>query len=890
MRWQNILSLRLRSLFRRNRVEYELDDEMRFHLERQIAANRAAGMSPEEARYAALRSFGGVEQMKEECRDARALGWLEDLVRDLRLASRTLRKAPATSAAAIAALSLGIAAVTVVFAVAHSVLWQPLPFADSERLVIIAEYPHNGSGNMPVSPADYLDYRARSHVFASMAAMQWPRRRILEFASTAKRSAVESVSASFLPTLRVSPIAGRIFTPAEADSGARVAVLTDRAWKRDFASDPSIVGKAVRFDGESYDVIGVVPYADCDMLGTPDFYVPLPIPAGASRTDQNLFVLARLGPGVTLAEANADLALTGAQLASRYPAADASFTPQADGLRHYDAGYMRPTLMMFLAAVSFLWLIVCANVANLLLAKAAGRRPEFAVRRALGARAGALVRQTTAECFVLTAIATALAFVLVPWLLAAFLRVAAAPSFSLTRLGEIGFHPPAIAFALGIAGVTVVLSAAGPTLVTLSGGMDAMQYGGRSGGHGRGERRVREGLVAVEIALALVLLAGAGLFFNSLIRLQRADLGFDARGLVTAHAAFVSTGAKDGSAVLRYHNDLLARVGSLPGVQEVGATGRLPVNGGAAVYFRRPGRPLPPGAERDWSLTSIVTPNYLSLLHIPLLRGRQFTSADDARAPRVAIVNQYLARTYFGDEDPIGQQLELETANDILDSGIAPGRIEIVGLVPTIHEVGIDEIPFPVLYMPLAQNPVRDIFLVARARDEQAVASALRNPFGGGVDHVRTLEEHIAASLVRTKFNLLLIESFAAIALLLVALGIYAVMSHAVTQQTREIGVRMALGARPEHMSGLVVRRTAVLAAAGLAAGLALAFFLAHEMRDMLYLVPHKHEGLLYRVSVHDPLTLGAACAFITAVTLLASWFPARRAARVDPMVALRYE
>jgi putative ABC transport system permease protein len=887
------LRYRLCVLFRRNSMEAELDKELRAHIERQAEKYVQAGMSPENAARRARLEFGGVEQVKEECRDSWGVLLISELGQDLRYGLRQLRRNPGFTNVAVVTLALGIGATTAIFSVAEAVLWKPLPFPESDRLVTLEEHNFKRVESQNVSPPDYMDWHDQNTVFQHLAALKWPDWDNLSGGKMAERVRVSAISANYFKVLGVQPQLGRAFFPRENEEGRnRVAILSHRIWVRQFDANPSVLGKAIKLDGEPYVVVGVNPPGlQLTYIYKVGVFIPLVFDTPKlARRDWVLGVLGRLKKGVTVAQAQSDMDAVARRLETQYPKTNAGRGVIVRLWRTEIGRYYRPELLLFLCAAFFVLLIACVNTANLLLARSTGRRAEFAVRTALGSGRKRLTRQLLTESCLLALIGGSLGILIAVWGVDIFVKL----GFDIPRLGDIRLDGRVLAFALAITFLTAVLFGLAPASIASRVEINSELKGTRSESAHFGHARTRNALVVAELALAMVLLTGAGLFMSSLLRAERAPLGFDPHHLVFSYLSLKGPRYADDRRVASLYQQLVEKTGAIPGVQSAVATSHLPLTGGHSSYFEPRASPNPARGDHPWALISVVTPGYLRTMRIPLLRGRYFTERDDAASPKVAIISERLAQRYFPGDNPLGRQITIL-------SGLEPGEIkpqvdQVVGVAANIKEVGVGEVPFVTIYLPFAQNPMRNMYVVARApTSAESVTAALRREISSvdkdlPVYDVKTMEQFMSENRTGDRLNMILIQTFAALALILAAVGIFGVISYSVGQRTREIGIRLALGARPGNVLSLVLRQSAALVAMGLTLGVIASLGLGRLLHNVLYMVPYKSNGLIYGVSTHDPVTLSSAAIILAAVAILASYIPARRAAKVDPMMALRYE
>jgi putative ABC transport system permease protein len=796
------------------------------------------------------------------------------LWQDLRYGARMLMKQPGFTLVAVFTLALGIGANSAIFSVVNAVLLRPLPLKEPERLVKIWENkPDMVQGTTSIPNLE--DWREQNDVFTGVAAYQFgsfslPGREYPE------RVLGSTVSANFFELVGVAPQAGRVFREGEDRSGShRVAVISARLWQRNFGADAKIVGKEVMLDGENHTVIGVMPAHFRFPSRLVEVWVPLvPTPDEiADRADHKFLALGRLKPGVTFDQAQEQMRAIARRIEMQYPDVQARRGVLLIPLHEETVRFVRPALRALMGAVGFVLLIACVNVANLLLARAAGRRREVAIRMALGAGRFRLLRQLLTESLILSALGGALGLLLAKWGVTALLRVFAD---SLPRAGEIGLDGRVVGFTLLISLLTGIVFGLPPALQSASAELQTALK--ESGAAGAGPQRywLRGALVVLEVAASLVLLAGAGLLIRSFARLQQADVGFRPEHVLTMGVALPPAKYTTPQATVTFYEQLLERVAALPGVESAGVISFLPLQQtGFNDGFNIEGRdPYPPG-QAPIAESRAVSPDYFRALGVPLIEGRFFNAQDQADSTRVAIVNQTLARQFLPDQNPIGKRIRWLNDN----------WMTIVGVVGDVKQSGLTQPSRPEIHHPFTQYPRGGMSLVVRGASDpmSLIASARRaaqeiDP-SLPVFNVKTMETVIADSVSGNRMNALLLGLFAALALTLATLGVYGVMSYTVEQNTREIGVRLALGAEPRDVMKLIIGQGLSLTATGLVVGLTAAFALTRLM-----------ETLLFGVSATDPLTLIAAPMLLAFVALLACYVPARRATKVDPMVALRCE
>ncbi len=870
---------RLGVLFGRARYDRERDEEIRFHLELESAQRGAGGTPDPEAAAAARRRFGNVTYIAEEVRHMTGLTGLDALVHDLRLSLRTLRRAPAFTVAVVATLAIGIGANTAIFSFVRGVLLRPLPFANDGQLVAlwtnIPKFGHEGA-----SVPDYLDWKSKTSSFSGMGAFANTRFNLAVPNADPERIGGAMADQDLLPVLGLTPQRGRGFTGADMVWGANhVALLSDALWRREFGADPNILSRTIQLNDVPYTVIGVAPPA-LQTLVKADVLVPASFDPAAPppRRGDFLHVVGRLKAGVTADRAQADATRLALQLEQEYPNTNDGIGILVQPLRDVLIGSVRTPLITFAAAVALLLLIACANVANLMLARATARQRELAVRVALGAGRGRLVRQLLTESVFLSLVGGACGILVAFWGVHA-LR-AAVPA-DMPRLDAVTVDPVVFAFAALTAVVCGIGFGIVPALRGSRGAMQAHLSHGSRGNAAGGRDRLRGGLVLTQTALALVLAVGAGLLARSFQRLQAVDLGFDQHNVLTAQMLIPNNKYSTPQQRLRFFESVRDKLGAAPGVRNAALTTDLPlVPNYNYLSFAVFGRPAPAKGERvPDAVVTMADSSYFSTLHIPLLSGRDFAGGDRLGASRVALMNDDAVRTYFGGKSPIGQRINFGDPSD------SSSWLTVVGVVGTTRLEGVGQDSYPQVFIPVTQSPQRAMYVVLRtAGDPAALIPTLRRAVkdidaGQPVADVATMSQRVASALAPARLNSMLVAVFSVIALVLAAVGIYGVVSYTVAQRTREIGIRMALGAGGGDVMRLVVRRGMAPALAGVAVGLVAAVYLAHLAR-----------GLLYGVGAADPVSLGGAAVILTAIAAAACLVPGRRAARVAPVVALAEE
>ena len=805
---------------------------------------------------------------------------MSNFLSDLRIAARGLARRPAFTGVVVLTLALGLGANSAIFSVVDGVLLRPLPYRDPARLVMLweAETDEAEERNV-VSPANFLDWQRQSTAFESMAAgVDW--RANLTGDGAPEEIPVAFVSANFFPTLGVRPALGRVFTAAEdVAKGPSVVVISDALWRRRFGADRGIVGRNIILDGKPNEVVGVMPPGF--RLEGRDHEAQLWAALGLDPArdyrklaGRYLFSVARLKPGVTVERAGSELRTIASRLEQEHPSFNKGWTTNVVPLEEQVVGGVRRALFVLGGVVGFVLLIACANVANLQLAQAAARQREIAVRSALGASAWRLARQLLGESVLLAVAGGALGLLLAYWGTSALAALAPA---SLPRLHEVGLDGRTVVFTVLLSLLTGILFGVIPALyVARSDLQDTLKAGGRGAAGGR--ERARSGLVVSQIALSLVLLVGAGLMLKSFARLLRVSPGFDAEHVLTAKLSLPRAKYPDDARRVAFFQEAVGRVAALPGVRAVGAINWLPLTGlSSATGFWVEGRPLPGPDEELATDVRAVDAGYFRAIGIPLRRGTSFTGRETADVPKTVVISEALAKAYFPGEDPIGQRVHMPWGDTLV--------AEIVGVVGDVKHAGLDSIAKPTMYWALPQFPYNFMTLVVRTTgDPSRLAGAVSNAVWSldpdlPVADLKPMEAYLGDSVARRRFNATLLASFAGLALLLAAIGLYGVVSYSVVQHTREFGIRMALGASSAVVQRSVLRHSLLLATVGVAAGLAGALVLTRLL-----------SGLLFEVSATDPAVYVAIALLLTAVALVAAYLPARRATRVDPLVALRYE
>jgi putative ABC transport system permease protein len=812
-------------------------------------------------------------------------GFMGSLLQDLRFGARMLLKKPSFTLIAVATLALGIGANTAIFSVVSALLLRPLPYAEAERLVLLSET-SPGTPRNSASYPNYEDWRARAQSFEGMA-MAWPQNFTLTGDDNAARVAGYSLNWNFFPLLRVQPQLGRMFTEADDRYGAaRTVIISHGFWQRRFGGAMTAIGQTLYLTNEAYTVIGVLP-PSFEYFQQTDVYRPLSLTLApdspfANRGGRafNFFALARLKPGVTVAQANSEMEAIGRQLAREYPKANAGVSAQAERLQDVMSESVRSSLWILLGAVGFILLIACINVANLMLVRAAERQKELAVRLALGAGRLRIMRQLLSESLLLAVIGGAVGLLLGDWMLQGLLALAPA---GIPQLSRVGLDNSVLLFTLGIAALTSLLVGLLPALQASKIDLQTTLKDGGRLTTGASRDRARKALLVAEVGLSLVLLVGAGLLVRSMWNLLRVDPGFNADNLLTLRIDLAG-GGYDDQRMRVFYDECLARVRALPGARSVAFTHSLPITGtNWSGEFTSADKPAPSHADLPQTDRLRVSPNYFETMGIRLLRGRSFTSADTAESTPVVVVNEALARRIWPNEDPVGKRLKFGSLEDQGDED-KPWR-EVVGVVNDVKMNGVAQITTLQTYLPYAQLPNTSLGLVVRAeRNPAALANTVEQTIHAldknlPVFRVFTMDQLLSNALAQRRLTLVLLASLAALALLLAAVGIHGVLAYAVRQRTHELGLRMALGAQARDVLTLILAQGLKLTLIGIGLGLMAALALTRWM-----------ESLLFDVHPTDVLTFAVIALLLTAVALLACWIPARRATKVDPLIAIKYE
>jgi putative ABC transport system permease protein len=802
---------------------------------------------------------------------------MESLIKDIHYGVRMLTRNPAFTVVAVIALALGIGANAAIFSVVNAVLLRPLPYDDPDRLMMIRETKLPQFPEFSVSPGNFLDWQKQNTVFEPLVAIQNAAFNLIE-AGEPERLQGQRVTDGFLAMLGAQPVLGRGFLPEEDQPGHNnVVILSHGLWQRRFGGDPNILDRAITLNGQSYNIIGVMPPSFRFGGRATELWTPMGFTAQQAQQHGAHYVSAigRLKPRVTVEQARAEMSAIAERLAGQYPDANAGWNVKVMPMLEYAVRSIKLALYVILAAVGFVLLIACANVANLLLARAASRQKEIAIRTALGAGRWRIVRQLLTESVLLSLIGGAVGLLLAVW--GKDLLLSLAPE-DLPRVREASLDGWVLAFTAGITLLTGLIFGLVPALQASKPNLnETLKDAGRGSTEGGRRHLVRSVLVVLEVATALVLLVGAGLMIKSFLRLQNVDPGFNPNNALTAKIALPQKKYPETDQRAAFYKQLLEKVAALPGVQAAGAACVLPLDDDYVLGFEIQGRPPYPAGDEPSTNYYSVTPDYFAAMGIPLLRGRLFNEHDTKDSLRVAVISEAMAKKFFPDEDPIGKHIHVTNGPVVYR--------EIVGIVGDVKQYGLDQETPVETYEPFNQQPFGSMALVVRTTgDPTSLSGAIRSEVLSldkeqPVSSIKPLAQLVSASIAQQRFAMLLLGVFAAVAMVLASVGIYGVMSYSVTQRTHEIGIRMALGAGQRDVLRLVVGHGMLLTLIGVAIGLGIAFLLTHVMA-----------ALLFGVSATDLTTFVVFSVSLTAVALVACLVPARRALKVDPMVALRYE
>lgn len=876
----------IKQLFARKSVYDDLAEEIRQHIDEKTEALIADGMSRQEAERAAKREFGNVTLIEERGREAWMWPLVESLWADTKFAFRQILKNFGFASTVILTLALGIGATTAIFSLVNAVLLRPLPFPEADRLVWLSQQDHSAPGVVPesLSYPDYFDWRAQNHTLSGMASYLGGGV-TFQHDGTSQHLDAQSVSANFFAVLGVAPMLGRDFNWEDEKPGHHSVMLSYFFWQSEFGSAKDIVGKTIQIDDRSYTVVGVMPKG---------FQFPFEHPAPAfwtslsgdaegknPKTEQRGFdvldVIGRVKPGVTIDQVKADLSLIADHLARQYPDNNKQYSSALvePELEHM-TGDTRPALRMLFGAVVLVLLLVCANVAGLLLARGSRRSAEFALRAAIGASRAAILRQLLVESVVLALCGGAAGVALAVGFVRVFLQLM---PLEIPRMQGATVDAGVLGFVLILSLVTGLLFGAFPAWRILRWAPAAtLREGARSVAGGRGQHRLHNGLVMAQTAIGMVLLIASGLMMRSFLRILNVDPGFNSKHVLTGRVGLSFDKLNRDQHVLFYQR-LLVRLSAVPGVQSVSAGWPLPMShSSASISFNIQGHPVARGDEPSGEL-GVIMPGYLETMQIPLIAGRSFGSQDALTGPPTILINQAFARKYFPQENPIGQHIQVRIGDGVFEQPVR----EIVGIVGDIRSKGLSADAEPQFYLSYAQAVVTNPYLVVRTSGDpvamQRTVEATVHDLDKNVPvyQISTMEDYLSKSAAQPRFQAFLLTSFAGIALVLAAVGLYGLLSYTVSQRTLEIGLRMALGAQRGDVLRMVVRRGLVLSLAGVGIGLVISALLTRLM-----------QGMLFHIRPIDPMTFALTAALFLMVSLAASSMPAYRAARLDPMRTLR--
>jgi len=879
MYWLRFIRLRLKALLRKEQVEEELDAELRFHLMMRAQENMREGMTPESAMRDARRRFGRLESIKDAAREIKGGGMLATLLQDARYGVRMMIKSPVFTAIAVLTLAAGVGANTAIFSVVNAVLLKALPYHNSERFVIISGADQSAAGPVMISPAEAKDLAAQLTTLEDFAAMQ-SQSINLTGGDQPERVRGAYVTANFFEVFKLPPTAGRTFARGEDQPGAeRVVVVNEGFWRRRLNSAADLTGRKLILNGEPYSVVGVVPDSFIQPFDREvEVWTTLQhFPSYAERRDARfLFGVGHLREGVTRGQAQVEADTVAARMAQAYPNESAGRGVKVDLLEELTVRNIRPILLALFAAVGCILLIACSNLANLTLARGTARQKEFALRSALGAGRWRLVRQLLTETTLLALLGGGIGLLLAKW--GMDLLLAVNPGV-LPRGGEVRLDASVLLFTLGVSLLTGFLFGLAPawrmSRVDLH---TTLKEGGRSVGDGAGALRARSVFVVVQMALALVLLVGGALFIKSFYKLLQVDPGFKAENLLTLEYRLPRNKYTELPAQWEFHRRVVEQLRAVPGVQSAALVRGLPLTGNSgSARIALPGRDAPPKGQEPQVHFNTATPDYFATMGIPLLQGRLFNDGDRIDTPAVILVNQTLARRFWPGEDPVGKQIKF-----VGDGG---GDATVIGVVGDAKHDWLSEEQRPQIYDSYSQDPGLFATVVVRTKVEpmslsQAVREAVwKVDKDQPVWKVRTVESLMAYNVADKRFLMLLMVVFASLALVITAVGLYGVVNYMVGRRTHEIGVRMALGARAADVLRLVVSQGMRLALAGVGIGLVASFALTRFI-----------QSLLFGISATDALTFASVPALLCGVALLACYVPARRATKVDPLIALRHE
>jgi putative ABC transport system permease protein len=882
MKYLRQFVIRLAGVLNARRSEDRLNSAIEEHITFQTEENIHAGMAPDEARRQALLKFGPAEAMKEAYRDQRSLPVLETLLQDIRYGFRVLAGSPGFTAVAVITLALGIGATTAVFSIVYGVVFRPLPYPQPHRIVELTETSHRGSDEKDVT-YDQLQFLKENGSPFQFLAGYTVQGYNLGVGTSTERVKGQPVSTDYFQVLGIKPVLGRSFVAEDnLGNGAHVAVVSYQTWQRQLGGDRGIIGRTITLDGEPFTVIGVMPpgleaSVDPILPGDTDVWTPLALVRQTAGSGQNIEVLGRLGPGLSLAQAQSHMRRITTEFRKAFPRElDPTTTLSLQSYQTMLSSDVRTILLVLFGAVGFVLLIACANVANLLLGRATTRSREFAVRAALGASRKRLVRQVLTECVLLSIIAAGVALLLARIVMRSL--VALSPS-DLPRINEIHLDGWAFAFALALAVTTGILFGLVPAFRASSRRIyEKLGEATARVSSGRNHGRFRAALVVSEMALCLVLLTGAALLIETFWHVLSTDPGFNPSHVLSVEVYLSGSHYNSTGAVSRYYDQAVQRIGSLPGVQSASAiTAGLPLRRGANFGLSVAGKRVP----HTFGIRMIMS-DYFRTMGVPLVLGRPLTAADDEKSAPIAVISQEAARLLFPGQNPVGQRIQFAQLD-----------WQVVGVAGDVKSY-LDKPADASVYIPLAQTPYPalkivsiwfpEYIVVRTSSDPVALSHTIKQQLQAtdpsiGIGQIRTMEQVRSAGVAMRQFNITLLSVFAALAVLLSAIGIYGVVAYSLTQRTHEIGIRIALGADRANVMRLLLSQGMVLSGLGVALGIAGSLGLTRLL-----------ESYLYRVQPTDPIALSLAALLLGSVAMLASYIPARRATNVDPLIALRHE
>lgn len=887
MNWLGEFLRRVVMLFRREQFDHDMDDEMRVHLELREKEYAQNGFSPEEAHMAARKNFGNALAIREVSHDSWGWSWLEHFAQDLRFAFRMFAKNPGFTAVAILTLALGIGANTAIFSVVYGVLLQPLPYKDASRLVVLNETTPK-VGTVSVSYPNFLDWRAQSHDFSQMAAVHDVGFSLAGVTQPENISG-EAVSPNFLSMIGVRPFLGRDFEASEEKPGTPpVLLLSYELWQSHMGSNRNAIGRTITLDGRSFTIVGVLP-PNFRSLDKTDVMLPIGVWATNNSEEANdrgdrgdMIVIGRLAPNITFAQARVEMEGIAARLAKEYPASNDQFGVALQSIRDSFAGDARPAILVLFGAVMFVLLIACANVANLFLVRGAARTKEIALRMAFGASRNRIIRQMLTESLVLALLGGVLGVALA---IAGIRGITRLIPMDMLSGATVNLNGAVLLFAAGIVVLAAFIFGLAPAMHSTRPDVQAeLKEGGRTASASAAQNKLRGALATAEISLALILLVGAGLMMKSLYKLMSVNPGFRPDRVLNMEMDLRTQQYSKDPAILNFWQQVLDRVRALPGVESAATGTVVPLTGShSRGDITVEGMALPTPGNFPHPDYHDVSPGFISTLGIPLLHGRTFADTDKQGAPLVGMVNARLAGQYWPNDNPIGKRFMF--GHPDLTGKKPPKWITVVGVVGDMKLYGLANPSRLEVYVSSLQSPGNDMNLMVKSRiDPTALTLAIRGTVASidkdqPIFAISTMNQLVSDSLGTRRITLILLGAFSGLALVLAGIGIYGVISYSVAQRTHEIGIRMALGAQHRNVLRMILRQGVKIAVAGVAIGVIVSLGLTQLM-----------SSLLFSVSASDPLTFAGVAILLVLVAMLACYIPARRALRVDPMVALRYE